>query len=120
MLAYLDALIAALAARDLLEIDRLVTHPLARILPPDVRDEAAVFHSGHADPLAAPLCTMRLRHQTAELLREVPEVADRPVMAPTTRPVAARQSGREPRAGAQAAHASQSARLAQMELSLSA
>jgi hypothetical protein len=32
MLAYLDALLAALAARDTLEIDRLLAHPLARIL----------------------------------------------------------------------------------------
>jgi hypothetical protein len=117
MLAYLDALIAALAARDLLEIDRLITHPLARILPPDVRDEATVYLSGHADPLATPLCTMRLRHQTAELLREVPDVADRPVMEPATRPIAARHPAREQTV---AAHAAQSARFAQMELSLSA
>lgn len=116
MLAYLDALIAALTARDLLEIDRLVTHPLARILPPDVRDEATVFLTGHADPLAAPLCTMRLRHQTAELLREVPDVADRPAPELSTAPVVARHAGREHRA----AVPPQSARLAQMELSLSA
>ncbi len=117
MLAYLDALIAALAARDMMEIDRLVTHPLARILPPDVRDEATVFLSGHADPLAAPLRTLRLRHQTAELLRDVPEIADRPAMEPATKPVAVRHAGLDPSA---AVRASQNARLAQMELSLSA
>lgn len=117
MLAYLDALIAALVARDMMEIDRLVTHPLARILPPDVRDEATVFLSGHADPLAAPLRAMRLRHQTAELLREVPEVADRPAPELTTQPIAAHHQSRESRA---AVHAAQSARIAQMELSLSA
>lgn len=117
MLAYLDALIAALAARDMMEIDRLVTHPLARILPPDVRDEATVFLSGHADPLAAPLSTMRLRHQTAELLREVPEIADRPSMEPPPKPVAARHADRE---SSVAVRAAASARLAQMELSLSA
>ena len=117
MLAYLDALIAALAARDMMEIDRLVTHPLARILPPDVRDEATVFLSGHADPLAAPLRAMRLRHQTAELLREVPEVADLPSMEPAPQPVVARQSIREPSVAVRAAPG---ARLAQMELSLSA
>lgn len=117
MLAYLDALIAALTARDMMEIDRLVTHPLARILPPDVRDEATVFLSGHADPLAAPLRTLRLRHQTAELLRDVPEIADRPSAEPTTKPVAVRHPGLDPSAGARASH---NARLAQMELSLSA
>ncbi|MFN0099955.1 MAG: hypothetical protein ACKVS7_14890 [Gemmatimonadaceae bacterium] len=113
MLAYLDALVAALVTRDAMEIDRLVTHPLARILPPDVREEAGVFLAGHADPLAAPLRTMRLRHQTAELLRELPEVADRPAVVATTE----RQPSRQP---AVAARAAQSARLAQMELSLSA
>jgi hypothetical protein len=117
MLAYLDALIAALAARDMMEIDRLVTHPLARILPPDVRDEATVFLSGHADPLAAPLRAMRLRHQTAELLREVPEVADRPSMEPAAQPLAARRPGRESHVAVRSA---QGAGLAQMELSLSA
>lgn len=113
MLAYLDALIAAFTTRDMMEIDRLVTHPLARILPPDVREEAAVFLAGHADPLAAPLRTMRLRHQTAELLRDVPEIADRPAVVATPD----RLPGRQP---AVAALTSQSTGRAQIELSLSA
>ena len=40
MLAYLDALLAALAARDITEIDRLLAHPLARILSPDALSDA--------------------------------------------------------------------------------
>ena len=40
MLAYLDALIAALAARDTAEIDRLLAHPLARILSPEALADA--------------------------------------------------------------------------------
>ncbi len=72
MLGYLDALIAALSMRDAAEIARLLDHPLARLLSADVRDEAAGFRSGARDPLAAPLRTMQLRHQTAELLRDLP------------------------------------------------
>lgn len=69
MLAYLDSLIAALALRDGPDIERLLTHPLARILPEDARNEAEALRDGAADPLAAPLRVMQLRHQTAELLR---------------------------------------------------
>ena len=95
MLGYLDALIAALSVRDGAEVDRLLGHPLARLLPTEVRDEADGFRSGSRDALAAPLRTMQLRHQTAELLRDA-EVADvagvaelpeplRPAVPPTLR-----------------------------------
>jgi hypothetical protein len=69
MLAYLDSLIAALTVRDGSDIDRLLAHPLARILHQEARREAETFRAGECDPLAAPLRVMQLRHQTAELLR---------------------------------------------------
>lgn len=81
MLGYLDALIAALSVRDGAEVDRLLSHPLGRLLPREVRDEATAFQVGDCDALTAPLRTMQLRHQTAELLRDV-VVADRPEAAP--------------------------------------
>jgi hypothetical protein len=86
MLAYLDALIGALSLRDRPAILRLLAHPLARILPADARAESESFAADELDPLAAPLRVMQLRHQTAELLRETPVVADR-----AEEPVAARE-----------------------------
>jgi hypothetical protein len=77
MLGYLDALIAALSVRDSTETRRLLAHPLARLLPEDVIAEATAFAIGGRDALAAPLCAMRLRYQTAELLRDAP-LADAP------------------------------------------
>lgn len=81
MLGYLDALIAALTVRDATEADRLLCHPLARLLPEDVRHEAQAFVSGGPDALAAPLCAMRLRHQTSQLLADQP-LADQPEARP--------------------------------------
>ena len=66
MLAYLDALLAAHAARDVAEMERLLAHPLARILTRDVLAEAQAAATGA--PRAAPLRLMQLRHQTAQLL----------------------------------------------------
>lgn len=77
MLGYLDALIAALSVRDGAEVARLLAHPLARLLPAEVREEATAFHTGTRDALAAPLRAMQLRHQTAELLRDA-AAADAP------------------------------------------
>lgn len=92
MLGYLDALIAALSVRDETEATRLLRHPLARLLPEEVRTEAAAFSAGGCDALAAPLRTMQLRHQTAELLRDAVVLADQPEPLPPadaelTRPV---------------------------------
>jgi len=88
MLVYLDALIDALRVRDGVEAERLLAHPLARLLPDDVTLEARTFVVGERDALAAPLRAMQLRHQTAELLRDV-AVADR---ADTTAPDTPRQT----------------------------
>lgn len=76
MLAYLDSLIAALTAREVSDIGRLLAHPLARILPAEARREAETFRDGECDAFAAPLRVMQVRHQTAELLR-VSAVAER-------------------------------------------
>jgi hypothetical protein len=72
MLAYLDALIAALAARDTPEIDRLLAHPLARILSPDALADAAAERRAAANgaPQVAPLRLLQLRHRTGQLLGE--------------------------------------------------
>lgn len=77
MLAYLDALLDALSLRDAAEVERLLAHPLVRILPDPARDEALAIIRGRGDALAAPLRLMQLRHVTAELLQEAPPVADR-------------------------------------------
>jgi len=118
MLAYLDALIEALSVRDEAEVDRLLAHPLSRILPDAARDEARALGSGEGDALAAPLRVMQLRHVTAELLRDAPEapvVADR--AENTDAPVATDgvRDSRRP-----AAVPRRSGRLVQMELPLSA
>jgi hypothetical protein len=89
VLAYLDALLAAHAARDVAEIERLLAHPLARILTHDVLAEAQAAVSGAQR--AAPLHLMQLRHQTAQLLagRVVePEVSEPIRTAPS--PIAPR------------------------------
>ncbi len=118
MLAYLDALIAALTVRDHAEVERLLAHPLARILPEEAQREVQAFGSGACDPLAAPLRVMQLRHTTAELLRDVPEVADRAVA-----PAVAESAPRAAAAGdaaLRAANTRRPPRLVQMELPLSA
>lgn len=86
MLGYLDALIAALSVRDSTEAQRLLAHPLARLLPEDVIAEASAFLAGVRDALAAPLRVMQLRYQTAELLRDAPLAADQPEPRATTEP----------------------------------
>lgn len=68
MLAFLDALCAALIARDVARIRHLLSHPLARALPRAVRDEATAIAAGASRGHAAPLQAMRLYHQTAHLL----------------------------------------------------
>lgn len=81
MLGYLDALITALTLRDVPEATRLLNHPLARLLPAEVCDEAGAILSGERDALAVPLRAMQVRRQTAELLHETPALADAPTPA---------------------------------------
>ena len=70
MLAYLDALIAALAARDTSEIDRLLAHPLSRILSPDALADATAERRAAGTGLTSvtPLRLLQLRYRTAQLL----------------------------------------------------
>jgi hypothetical protein len=80
MLAYLDALIAALAARDIAEIDRLLAHPLARILSPEALADATAERRAAATekPAATPFRLLQHRHRTAQLLSETRVNADAP------------------------------------------
>ena len=85
MLAYLDALLAALAARDTSEIDRLLAHPLARILSPDALADATAERraAGSGAPSIAPLRLLQFRYRTVQLLgnhtaADSPEAADSP------------------------------------------
>lgn len=70
MLSYLDALIAAIAARDAEDIARLLAHPLARVLTREARHEATAQLHAAADgtTLGAPIRLLQLQHQTAQLL----------------------------------------------------
>lgn len=125
MLAYLDALIAALSVRDAAEVARLLAHPLARVLSDGARSEAQAICAGESDPLAAPLRVMQLRHQTAELLRETPMLADRAEAIPSDELTTAgpTRTTAEPARGGHPAlpRATRStSRLVQMELPLSA
>jgi len=89
MLAYLDALIAALAARDTEEIDRLLAHPLARILSAHARADATAERraAGTGAPSVAPLQLLQLRYRTAQLLADpiVADTAEEPI-EPVDRP----------------------------------
>jgi hypothetical protein len=83
MLAYLDFLCDALAARDGARLHHLVDgHPLARLLPTDVMAEVRRFMEGKATRHAVPLAMLRFRDQTARLLSELPRVADATVPTP--------------------------------------
>ncbi len=68
MLAYLDALCAALMAQDAEAVRRLLDHPLAGALPDAVRGEAQRVIDGTERPNVMPLATLRLVHQTAHCL----------------------------------------------------
>jgi len=109
VLEYLDAMIAAITVRDGAAVDRLLAHPLVRILPHAARAEVEALRHGAPDAPVAPLRLMQLRHQTAELLREAPLVADRAEPSDNARP-SARVAPRPAARG----------RLVQMELPLSA
>jgi hypothetical protein len=66
MLAYLDALIAAVTARDVEDIARLLAHPLARVLTREARAEASAYAAGTAT--GTPIRLLQLQHQTVQLL----------------------------------------------------
>jgi hypothetical protein len=98
VLAYLDALVAAIAAGNPAEITRLLAHPLARTLTRDARIEAEHVAAGVAlgVTVAAPLRLLQLRHQTAHLLSEHADAAERNVETATAPPSATRPAPRAP------------------------
>jgi hypothetical protein len=72
MLAYLDALVTAVRTGDAAEVERLLAHPLARILSREAAHEAHASMHGALE--YAPLRLLQLRHQTAQLLGETERV----------------------------------------------
>jgi hypothetical protein len=68
LLAYLDMLCAALLARESWEIRRLLKHPLARVLPRRVREEAYAIARLGSNTRRAPIHTLNFYHQTVQLL----------------------------------------------------
>lgn len=97
MLAYLDSLCDAMAARDTARLRNLVDgHPLARLLPADALAEVRRFLAGKVSAHTVPLETLRFRDQTARLLNEqprgVPAMAVPSVSAPRRRRPAAEQT----------------------------
>ena len=74
MLAYLDMLCAALLARESWEIRRLLKHPLARVLPRRVREEAYAIARLGTSTRRAPIHTLNFYHQTVQLLGSRGEV----------------------------------------------
>lgn len=77
MLAFLDALCAALLSRDAAQVRQLLRHPLASALPATVLDEAQRVVDGATRPFAAPLHALQLYHQTAHLLGVAHDSASR-------------------------------------------
>lgn len=74
MLALLDALCAALLARNSIEIYRLLGLPRARQLPRQVREEAiAIAKAGPASHLA-PIQTLQLYYKLSHLVDESAEL----------------------------------------------
>ena len=94
MLAYLDALIAAIVAGNPAEIARLLAHPLARTLTRDAWVEAE--HVAAGVTVSAPLRLLQLRHQTAQLLGDHADAAEREVETTVVPPSANRPAPRAP------------------------
>jgi hypothetical protein len=74
LLAYLDMLCTALLARESWEIRRLLKHPLARVLPRRVREEAYAIARLGTSTRRAPIHTLNFYHQTVQLLGSHGEV----------------------------------------------
>jgi hypothetical protein len=124
MLAYLDALIAALAARNTIETDRLLAHPLARILSPEaLADATAERRAAVTDaPAGTPLHLLQLRYRTAQLLADstAAPLADRVATVAADAPEADSSERKRQPAGAPAWSERRSTARTQMELPLSA
>jgi len=76
MLAFLDALCAALLARNSIEVFRLLGLPDARKLPRDVREEAVRIAKAGPDSFAAPVLALHLYYKLSHLVDESAELSD--------------------------------------------
>jgi hypothetical protein len=74
MLAYLDALCAALLARNSIEVFRLLGLPAARKLPREVREEAVRISKAGPDSFAAPVQALHLYYKLSHLVDESAEL----------------------------------------------
>ena len=79
MLAFLDALCAALLARHSIEIFRLLGLPAARKLPRDVREEAVMIAKAGPESFLAPVQALHLYYKLSHLVDESTEL-DEPEM----------------------------------------
>lgn len=74
MLAFLDALCAALLARNTIEICRLLALPRARKLPRAVREEAMAIAKAGPTSHLAPIHTLQLYYKLSHLVDESAEL----------------------------------------------
>jgi hypothetical protein len=74
MLAYLDALCAALLARNAIEIFRLLGLPDARQLPRPVREEAVAIAKAGPDSFLAPIQALHMYYKLSHLVDETTEL----------------------------------------------
>lgn len=74
MLAFLDALCAALLARNTIEICRLLGLPRARKLPRIVREEAMAIAKAGPTSHLAPIHTLQLYYRLSHLVDESSEL----------------------------------------------
>lgn len=74
MLAFLDALCAALLARNTIEICRLLALPRARKLPRVVREEAMTIARAGPTSHMAPIHTLQLYYKLSHLVDESAEL----------------------------------------------
>lgn len=74
MLAFLDALCAALLARNTIEICRLLSLPRARKLPRAVREEAMAIAKAGPTSHLAPIHTLQLYYKLSHLVDESAEL----------------------------------------------
>jgi len=72
MLAYLEALCAALLSHDAAAVQGLLAQPLARALPRAVRDEALAICRAGPTTLRAPMHTLRFYYQALQLSESEP------------------------------------------------
>lgn len=74
MLAFLDALCAALLARNTIEICRLLSLPRARKLPRVVREESMAIAKAGPTSHLAPIQTLQLYYKLSHLVDESAEL----------------------------------------------